>query len=290
MSLSEPSNFKVSDEKSVNVRALNEPLCIQNLPTEHQERSILTTEQFNAAKTDLMNKSFTNLVYPRTLKLHIDDPLNGQNIGLISFIPSKNATPDSEGCYGVLKLRGTFQGEREADSRAEDIIRNRDSYAVIDYCYVGKNFPLMHDNSVYRSVTKEIDIRRKVDEIQREDLKTKRENEKQEMASVQERHRELMRDTAENREMDTDDLELYTQLRTKKAHLVYNKGEMLRKIKESEDLISKVNIEIWEMDKTHPEYKSEFLQRYKDALAASGISEHTNPLLQHMRDDFPEST
>lgn len=278
----EPSSFKSLEDKRTTRRALNPPQCIVDLPEENHSRIVLNDEQASVARTELMKKEFTKLEFPRTMKLHVDPPVNGQYMGLVSFIPSKNATPDKDGCYGVLKLRGNYSTEKEADSWAENIIRQHDSYASIDYCFVGKPFPLMENNEVYRAATREIDIRRKVDEVQREDLRQKRENDRSEMESVNKRHRELMRSVEEDKVQSVDDIELYTQLRTKKAHLMYNTEELKRKIKESEEIIKRVNGEIADMDVKYPEYKNEFMSRYKSALSSAGINVETSPLLKYM--------
>lgn len=279
---SEPSNFKSLEDSRVDRRAIREPQCILDLPAPDAGRVSLSPEQYAVAQEELVKKDFVKLDFPKTMKLHVDPPLNGQNFGLVSFIPSKKATPDSDGCYGILKLRGTYHDEKSADAWSENIIRNHDSYAAIDTVWVGKPFPLMRDNSVYRATTREVDIRRKIDEVAREELKVKREQERAEMSSVQERHRNLMRDVAEEKDTAPDDLELYTQLVTKRAHLKYNSEEITRKLQESADLVAKVEAEIAEMDKTHPEYKDEFMERYTSALAAAGISVSSNPLIKYM--------
>ena len=217
------------------------------------------------------------------MKLQTDPPLNAQVYGLYSFIPSKGAKPDLQGCFGVLKLRGSFPTEAEADQWGESIIRGHDSYAIIDYAWVGKPAPLMLNNEVYRATTREIDIRRKVDETQREELKTRRETDKQEQESIQRRHRELMRDVGEDRKETPDDLELYTQLKTKLAHARFTKDEILKKLTDYDANIERVLKEIAEMDAKDASFKEDFMARYTAALAASGISLETSPLVRYMK-------
>lgn len=277
----EPSNFKSGvDEKNNNIAA--PPDCMNKLPEEDPGRAVLTKKEWSEAKTDLIGNDFVKLKYPRTMKLHADPPIGGQFIGLISFIPSKDAVPDKQGCFGVLKLRGNFENENRADKYAETLIRQHDSYAVIDYCYVGKHFPLMVDNSAYRAATKEIDIRKKVDETVREDIKKKREVEKQEMEAVQERHRALMADVSEEKEKNFDDIDFYLQLRVKKANLQYRMDDLVKRIDESKDLIAQVSEEIKTLDKEHPEFRDQFIEKYKSALETSGIEQKGNPLLAYM--------
>lgn len=283
---SEPSAFRSVEETAPTRRATREPETMIDYKSHvDPKRECLTGTVSDSATSELINKDFLNLAFPRTMKFFIDPPLNGQHIALISFIPSKKATPDPDGCYGVVKVRGAFHDAADADQRSEAIIRDHDSYAIIDYCYVGKPFPLMKDNSVYRQSTREIDIRRKVDEVQKDEIKRQREIERSETESVQQRHRDLMRDVSEDKEKAVDDLEFYTQLRVKKASLIHHAKELERKITDSQELVVKANQEIQEMDKKHPEYRNEFLERYKQALAASGIAESSNPLLQYMMDN-----
>ncbi len=277
-------NFKNQEEKPVNIRATNPPQCIQDLPPQDTGRVNLNDEQLAQAMSQLVNKGFTSMEWPRTMKLHVDPPLSGQNFTLLSFIPSKTAVPDKEGCFGVLKIRGTFPSEKEMDQWAENIIRNHDTYAAIDCCYVGKPFPLMKDNSVYRESTKEIDTRIKVNEIQKEEVKTRRDQERKEMDEVNRRHRELLSSVEETKEKTVDDLELYTQLRVKKANLLYRQEDFKKRIIESEQLLVQTVKEISSMDKQHPEYKEQFMTKYLQALDASGIDPSKNPLIELMKD------
>lgn len=279
----EPVNFRVEEKASTRLATV-EPQCMKDLPKEEPSRVNLTEEQTTSAKDELVNKEFINLSFPKSMRLHVDPVLNGQLYTLVSFIPSKEATPDKDGCFGVLKVRGTFNTVDQADSWADNIIRNHDSYAAIDYCLVGRPFPLMVNNELYRLATKEVDIRKKVDDTIKADLKQKRMDEQKEMESIQERHRQLMRDVSEDKSQAIDDLEYYVQLKTKKASLMYNVQEIRRKEKESLELVDKVTEEIRDMDKKFPNYKDEFLERYTAALQTQGIDVNKNPLIQYMRD------
>lgn len=277
----EPANIR-DEERAHTARAAVAPDCMQKLPQETPGRQALVDEQWHAAKSALIDKDFVNLKFPRTMRLHIDPPLNGQTFALVSFIPSAGAKPDEQGCFGVFKVRGTFESETRADSVAEVLIRSHDSYAVINYCYVGRPFPLMLDNTMYTAATREIDIRKKVDDIMRADLKKKREQEQLEMQDIQNRQRALMSDVEEEKNRSIDDLELYTQLRVKHAHLLFTRDEATRKRTEAENLASKAYDEIVDMDKLHPEYRKLYKERYMAALDSSGIDKAKNPLLKYL--------
>lgn len=285
---SEPSNFRPSDEIIHDNSVTNPPHCIVALD-EHTDnkRSDLTNQQLETAKEELENKSYLKLNFPRTTKLHKDPPIEEsttrQLISLHSFIPSKGAKPDLEGCYGVLKVRGCWESEQDADRHAEKILRECDSYAVIDYSWVGRPFPLMDNNLRYRAKTAEIDLRKVVDSTYRDDLKKKRDQEKLEQQELLQRQRELERDVREDKsDMIDADLDFYTTLRTKAAHIRYTLDELIRKRKEYEDNLEMVLSEIKEADKKNPEYKDQFLEKYKAALASSGITETGSSLLKYM--------
>jgi hypothetical protein len=283
MSFLEPINFKNDEEKNLRIAA-KVPQCMKDLPPETFSRQHLTDEELKAAKNDLINKEFIKLEYPKTMKFHVDPPIPLQQYGLISFIPSKGAKPDDDGCFGVLKSRGNFESEAAADNMSEDIIRRHDSYAIIDYIRVGRPFPLMLDNRLYRCATKEVDIRKKVDETIRNDLKKKRDQDRDDMEQVQERHRQLMADVSEEREKKYDDLEYYVTLKTKKASLRYHVDEMTRKMKESAELIKAASAELATLEEAHPEYKNQYMDRYTAALQGAGISIDSNPLIKYMKD------
>jgi hypothetical protein len=59
---------------------------------------------------------------------------------------------------------------------------------------------------------------------------------------------------------------------------------MERKMQESDGLIANTWREIKNLDSAHPEYKREFLERYRQSLAMAGIPEHSNPLIALMVD------
>lgn len=282
----EPSNFKSLQDSEPERRATSPPRCMRELEKHvDTQRQTLSEEQGDQATEDLVDKNYMQLTYPKTMKLQVDPPLNGQTYALYSFIPSKDAKPDLQGCFGVLKIRGCFPTESEADHWSEHLIRGYDSFAKIDECWVGRPVPLMVNNEIYRSSTREIDIRRKVDEVQREELKTRRDEEKREQEDIQRRHRELMRDVNEDRKETPDDLELYVQLRVKYAHAKFTKDELVKRLTDYDGNIARVEKEIKDLDKKDPKFKEQYMARYVQALEASGIPLHSAPLIKYMNQE-----
>jgi hypothetical protein len=89
---------------------------------------------------------------------YADPPQFGQKICLVSFIPSKGAKPDKDNIYGMMKVRGVYATEEEANERAEYIIANIDSYHEIYHCHVGRPFPIT-TSDVFSNEIKSIDIK-----------------------------------------------------------------------------------------------------------------------------------
>lgn len=259
-----------------------EPQCMKDRVECNSGARQLTEEEMSEAKKELVNTSFLKLDFPRVVRVRRDPPLSQQNYYMFTFVPSKGATPDSDGCFGVMKFRGTFPTPKEAEEWAENLIRGTDSYHENIIGYVGSDFPLTLD-SKYCLSTKEVDVRSKIDNIARESIKIQRENEKREMEEIQERRRQLLADTSEEKEKCMDDLEYYTTLRVKRANIRILQEECEKKLKECGKILKKTTTEINELDERHPDYVKEYESRYKTALDSIGGDSHSNKIIEYMK-------
>lgn len=206
--------------------------------------------------------------YP-AIERRLNDPeLAGQRYGLVSFVPAKGATPNSQGVYGFAKLRGNFNTEEDANDRAEYLIRNVDSYHHIYTLYVGQPFPLT-TSSDFSAEVKSVDISKEATEAYNEDVKKKREKEKKEIEEIKEREKKLLEDV--EKPVDERKEEHYVTLRVKKAQLTWTYVETLKKIRQMQTLIAKTMIEIDEIDEKEPTLKDLFFTRYKQARDEAGI-------------------
>jgi hypothetical protein len=257
-----------------------EPQCILDLPKCDTARTPLQGDELVAAKNDLVRKDFAKMAYAKKTMFNADKPISRQRIGLVTFVPSKGATPDQDGCFGVVKLRGNFSYEDEAETYAETIIRDYDSNFDIDFVHVGKYFPLMADNSIYTRETREIDTRKIIESTVQEAAKATREREQKELKSIEERTKKLTKTSTE--ETPVDPLEHFIELQVKKANCLMRIDECDEKKKESLSVLEKTSAEIDQIVAEHPEYKQEYLERYKQGLAAIGGVAAANPLIKYM--------
>ena len=276
-------SWKADVEKD-NTTSTKPPQIILDLPTPNVNRIDLTESQVQDAKKDLLKKDFIKLKYPREQKFRVDPNIPGQHIGLISFTPSKNAIPDSDGCFGVLKFRGAFPSSNEAETYAEKLLREYDTYADIDLVFIGKEFPVMVDNTIYTKSTREIDIRKKVDDMVKADLRTKKDKEQKDIEDVMQRQQKLLDKThAEEKEETYNDIDYYTTLRVKKAQALSLIDDAGKRVKEAEGVVASADTEINKLDDEFPQYKMDFMAKYEKALASIGSKLTDNPLVNYLK-------
>ena len=245
----------------------------------------LTDEQTKEAMLALNNDSFVKN-YPEVERRLADPPVDLQMIGLISFVPAKGATPNSDGIYGFAKLRGNFATNEEASARAEHLIRNVDSYHQIYHTYVGRPFPLTTGSDFSKEVNR-IDIRKAAVESIAEDVRKKREKEQKDIEEIQQRQQELLEDVKKPQE---DPMDRYTTLKVKKAQLTWTYAETEKKLQQMATLIAKARKEIEDLDRQDPSFSQTYHDKYMDARKKSGLSVDTQQteqtFMRYLVEDF----
>ena len=239
----------------------------------------LTREQTTDAMNDLLSKDVVRN-YPASEKAFADPSIPGQRLCLVSFVPSVDAIPDKDGVYGMIKVRGSYETEDEADARAETLIRTVDSYHKIFTAFVGKPFPAT-TSSRWSADTNEIDIKKKVTEVISKDIKKQRQEEKKEIEEIKEREKKLMEDV----EKDFDPYERYIELRVKKAQLAWTYLETQKKMDEMKQSIIKTREEIAELDEENPDYLSSYREKYMNARRDAGLKDDDASFLSYLGDE-----
>jgi hypothetical protein len=261
------------------------PLCmvIEKLRTVLKSSAPhLTDEQTETAMKELFNPAFANLEFPRVMRQRIDPPLAQQNFCVFTFTPSVGAQADKDGCFGALRVRGTFASVQDSEEWTENIVRNHDSFHENMVGFVGRDFPITAD-SKYCTKTKEVDIRMKLDNISRDNIKNQRESDKREMEEIQERQKQLLADTTDTKETSYDDVEFYTSLRVKRANVRILQEECEKKLKDCGKILKKTNDELFELDEKFPEYQKQYEEKYKNALEAIGTNTENNKMIEYMK-------
>jgi len=280
--LDNSNNFNTAGERANQVST--EPLqVLKDLPQPDPSRGILTAEQTAAASKALVDTNYI-YKYPAATTFSIDPSVPQQRLGLISFIPAKGAVPDKQGAYGVIKIRGNYSTVNEATAQAERLIREIDSLSEIDIAFVGRWYPLLADNSLYTAATQEVDIRTTVvNETVKDNFLEKRKKEEKEIREVEKRA-ERLRDATHTHEKDNtlEKIELYTSLRVKRANALQALDEYKSRIEQTQIVLESVEKEISSMDSEFPDYKDEYIERYKAGLNAIGAEIAQNPLMKYL--------
>lgn len=228
----------------------------------------LTKEELSEAMNELNVNSFVNK-FPKVDRTYADPPIFNQSIGLISFVPAKDAVPNKDGVYGFVKMRGNYSSELEAQQRAEYLIRNVDSYHQIFHGYVGRPLPLSND-SKYSAEVSEIDIRKQIADNISSSIKQKKMDEQQQINEIKEREEKLI---SESKQEEVDPYDNYITLKVKKAQLSWTYLEHIKKMKEVKNIIIKTRNDIEELDKLYPDYSKTYYDKYMKARSDAGIKD-----------------
>lgn len=244
----------------------------------------LTNDQTNQAMKELYDTNFVTK-YPKVDRVYADPPMPMQNFSLFSFVPAKGAKANENGIFGFCKIRNTFNTEEEARQRAEFLIKNVDSYNQIFTVYTGRPFPITN-TSDYSAEVSEVELKKEMAKTISEDVKTKKDTDKQEIKTIMEREKELLAISKKNQEESKQNLpveelpktaddhyENYITLRVKKAQLSWTYLEHIRKMAEVKEALLKAREDIAELDLEYPDFKDSFLEKYMQARADSGLVE-----------------
>ncbi len=254
----------------------------------NESRSDLSAAEVARASKELIRE---NLLFPRSVKAIHDPVILGQEFGLISFTPAKDVQPNANGIYGVFKVRGTFGTLDEAQVYAEKLIRNHDSYNEIHTIRVGQCIPLSKKSELVEE-TNMIDLNKEVESIVSTDVKVKRQQEKEQMKTIQEREQQLLKENKEILQGDykQDPMDQYIMLKVKKAQLMWTLIENRKRLEnEVIPAIKKTKEEIRQMDREYPEFDQQYYERYVNAREAVGIKEQDklnySSFMEYLLDD-----
>jgi len=229
----------------------------------------LTDEEMEQAR----ESKIKNLMFPQIDRHYADPSIMNQKICLVSFIPSKNARPDEDNIYGMMKVRGVFATEEEANERAEMLIRNHDSYHEIYHAFVGRPFPVTNVDGYEREL-QTIDIRKKTVRLISEDIMNKKKTEETEVREMQEREQKLLDQSKRAKEeLPEDPYEIYITNQVKRAQLIWTYRETMQKCKQMKDLVETTNREIAEAEIHNPEYLEQYREKYRKARLDAGLTD-----------------
>ena len=252
-------------------------------PFDKKNNQMRLNQTFSEDEVDLLKGKLNKDVrYLQVDRYYADPNQHGQNICLVSFIPSTGATPDKDNIYGMMKVRGVYATEEEANERADFIIRNVDSYHEIFHCKVGRPFPITNDNE-FASTVHKIDIRKKTTELISKDILNKKKEEKEEMMEIQDREKNLLEESKKAQEGGKmDEFDEYITMNVKRAQLLWTYKETKEKLKQMKKSYLSSIERIKELDEGYPNFKDEYKEKYMSARREAGIPDEKSSFVEYL--------
>ncbi len=240
----------------------------------------LTDEQVEKAKEELVDKEHLQ-VYPAQERAFADPTIEEQDYCLVSFVPSVTAKPDKDGIYGMVKVRGTYNTLEKCDKRAEFLIREVDSLHKIYIAGVGKPFPITNMSTFSKDINKV-----KIQDMLSQELQHEQTKEQRELEEMKQREKEILeRNKKSSEELQPDLEEQYITNRVKKAQLTWTYINTMKKLKDMQANIVSCREKIAKMDKTNPEFKNSYMDRYNAALKKVNLEQETNSFIMYLEND-----
>jgi hypothetical protein len=240
----------------------------------------LNDPQVDAAKQDLVNKDHLQ-IYPNQERAFADPSIEDQDYCLVSFVPSVTATPDKDGIYGMVKVRGTYNSLEKCDKRAEFLIRNVDSLHKIYIAGVGKPFPITNVSTFSKDINKV-----KIQDMLSEELSHEQTKQERELEEMKKREKEILaQNNKPTEEKKVDPEERYITNRVKKAQLTWTYINTMKKLKDMEANIIHAREEISKLDESNPELKESYLDRYNAALKSVNLSQEKDSFVMYLEND-----
>lgn len=218
-----------------------------------------------------------------------DPTIYGQNICLVSFVPAKGAKPDKDNIFGMMKVRGVFANEKEANDRAEFLIKEVDSYHEIYHAFVGRPFPIT-TSDMYSHEIETIDIKKKTTDIISQDILSKKKNEKEEIEQMKQREKNLLEESKKHQEDSSlDAFEEYITQQVKRAQLIWTYRETMKKLDQMKESIQKSSVMIKDMETDNPDFMDRYKEKYYQARKEANLKDDDdNSFLQYLGRDLEE--
>lgn len=228
--------------------------------------------------------------WPAVEKRWTDPPIHGQNFCALSFMPSSQAKPDSDGIYGYVKVRGVFENEEEYDIHCEKILNEYDSYHAINMGRVGHPLPLVKDDDDrFVMEVNNVSLKQKIREEMSKNVRDHREKQKDFVKEAEAKAQEQKEKDEAALRGEVDEEERYITLRVKRANLIFTLYQMLVSMKRYKDTLHQTISILDEMDQKFPEYQQTFLAKYNYASEQAGVPTEKNHIIKYMVGDVPFS-
>jgi len=235
--------------------------------------------------------------YPQVVRTMVDPPIQGQRLGLLSFMLFKEPRKLRNGkpVYGYVKLRGNWSDESQSKFEASKIIREVDSKYVIRVAPTGAWVPITEEDAF---VKEKLDVKMRKDEVALRDeaVKEKEAEQRRIQREIREREEELKRGDIYD---DPTSLTYYSMRRVTELRLMEARDNQLRQIESIKKTLRKVQKETKRLERDHPEYEDQWVDCYNEERRKAGVPdyvpsedqdrEHAEAVFDNLEDSDAES-
>jgi hypothetical protein len=273
-------------------------------PTHPTNEPPLSKEEVQVAKDELVknvnefpriNRRFVDPSIPGEPKYALFSYIEHPDVDMIKFLDEikdglkpkhkkqldeLNARPQL--IRGVGKIRGAYVTQREAETRAEEIVRDIDSTNSVFTCIVGVPFPLV-SNGMSEEVS-EVDLQQQTEHTIAQNVRKQRQKDQKEIEDIKRREEDLMRNA--EKDPNVDDEDNYIAQRVKLAHLRYSIEQHTKKHAECVENEKKVVEWLVDMKSRNPEFEEKYMEKYMAGRKAAHIPDDHEPegFMKYMND------
>lgn len=260
-------------------------------PSSRKPRENAIDSKFIRLTEAELQQAFRKLVtrYPKIETRFIDAVIPpNQTFCNFSFVPAAGAKPDTKGMYGVVKFRGAFATEQDAEAQAVKIIETSDAYHHIHMGLTGHPMPLVtDDNDDFTLEVQSVGLKETLQKEMSEDMKKRREKEKKELDEAKARADTLKKKEEAAIRGEVDEFDQYTTLRVKRANLIFSIYESLKNTKRLKDTLTATITQIENMDAKDSRFAKDVSERYRNACREVGIPDEKNNILRFLVGPIP---
>lgn len=222
--------------------------------------SPLTDDETKAAVQELVD------TFPKVTRNKNDPAILGQEYTNLSFMLLKQPV---DGVYGFVKPRGSWPDVDKATLESEKLIKFVDSVFKIHIAPTGYWSPITNNE---RYASDQMDVKtREQDQALRDRASKEAQARNMEMQREMNERKEQLKDDKDDTDFDPESLDYYTKKRVSMKELnsyILQANEKMKTLKKS---LRKIEKEVKEINRRHPQYMDQWIDNYNKARARVGL-------------------
>ena len=245
----------------------------ESLNQSFSEYEELTGADLSAAKKDKC------LYYKARETVYADPPHKNQLFALFSWQPSSGCTPDKNGVYGMLKIRGTYEDENEMNKRAEYLVAHCDSFNRIYHAKNGVPVPLTLKDE-YSKEIKFVRQREEDNDIIHSSVEDDKKRDEDIQKELDSRVDKIKQEEKEGTVVES--IDEYIQAKVKIAFNMNAIDTLKNQLGQSQNILRKASKLVQELEEANPEFQEQFMDRFNNARRSIGVKIEDDPDLKQI--------